>query len=278
MPIRKAFPLLIVLIFVISGCNLFSNITIDGAPTLTIPPSRTPVLLTVTAPPATKTLPPTLTETPTFTPTITETPPPTATETPAITFTPAILRGQVKPEKLSCRYGPGPAYLYLYGLNQGANQDVIGRTDTGTWVLTRSRGDNKSCWVKADELTLNGDVMSLEMVYPDKYKLPPSNQGYLFPWDVVAIRQGDKVVIEWKSEERRPGDEENATSVLYMVETWVCQGGKLIFTPIGSHIRQVSVTDEPGCTEPSHGRVYFVEKHGYTGPTEIAWPQATPNP
>jgi hypothetical protein len=196
--------------------------------------------------------------------------------TPAITPTPAILRGQVKPEKLSCRYGPGPQYLYLYGLNQGANQDVIGRTDTGSWVLTRARGDNKSCWVKASELTLNGDVMSLEMVYPDKYKLPPSNQGYLVPWDVVAIRQGDKVVIEWKSEERRPGDEEDANSVLYMVETWVCQGGKLVFTPIGAYIRQVSVTDEPGCSEPSHGRVYFVEKHGYTGPTEIVWPQATP--
>jgi hypothetical protein len=193
--------------------------------------------------------------------------------TPTITPTYAILRGRVNAETLSCRYGPGPDYLYLYGLKEGANQDVIGRTDTGKWVLTRSHGDNKSCWVKAEFLTLNGDVMSLEMVYPDKFTLLRSSQKYLFPYNVAAARSGDKVTISWESEARRPGDQESATSVLYMVEVWVCQGGQLIFTPIGTSIPQVSVTDEAGCAEPSHGRVYFVEKHGYTGPSAIPWPQ-----
>jgi hypothetical protein len=254
----------------ILGCTLFSNVSIQPVATVTSAPSETPLLLTTTPLPTTPAPTSAVTSTQTLEPTSTATA--TPSETPAITSTPAILRGQINVEKVACRYGPGPDYLYLYGLQQGANQDVIGRTDTGTWLLTRSRGDNKACWVNAKFLTLNGDVMSLEMVYPDKFKLLPSSQKYRFPFNVAAARNGDKVSISWDSDERRPGDEESATSVLYIVETWVCQGGKLVFTPIGTSLKQTSVTDEPGCAEPSHGRVYFVEKHGYTGPSEIPWP------
>jgi hypothetical protein len=164
-------------------------------------------------------------------------------------------------------------YLYLYGLLEGANQDVLGRTDTGKWLLTMSRGDNKRCWVKADLMQLNGDVMSLAVVYPEPYHIPPSNQGYQPPWDVVAVRKGDQVVISWKSEAMRPGDQEDENMVIYVVEVWTCQGGQVTFTPIGTSFAMVTVTDEPGCSEPSHGRVFFQEKHGYTGPTEIRWPQ-----
>jgi len=243
-----------------------------------------PVLLTESNPAspisATQTAP-AITATQTPAPSATFTPPPpsetpisiptdTATASPVPTY--AILRGVVIPEKVSCRYGPGAMYLYLYGMVKGATQDVIGRTDTGKWVLTKSRGDNKSCWVKTEFIDLNGDVMSLEMVYPDKFKIIQSNQVYRKPWDVVAIRSGDQVTITWKSDPMKAGDEESATSVLYVVETWVCQGGQLIFTPIGAYTAQVTVKDEPGCAESSHGRVYFSEKHGYTGPTEIVWP------
>jgi len=223
---------------------------------------------------ATSTEPPSSTPEPTATftlePSNTYTPEPSASPSAEPTY--AILRGEVIPDKVSCRYGPGAMYLYLYGMNKGAMQDVIGRTDTGQWLLTRSRGDDKACWVKAEFMNMKGDVMSLQMVYPDHFKIPESNQGYRLPWNVVAVRKGDKVVISWESEALRPGDEESATSVLYVVETWVCRNGKLIFTPIGAYTPQVTVPDEPGCSEPSHGRVYFSEKHGYTGPTEINWP------
>ena len=165
-------------------------------------------------------------------------------------------------------------YLYLYGMVKGAMQDILGRTDTGKWILTRSHGDNKSCWVKTEFMQLNGDVMSLEMVYPDKFTLIESNQGYRSPWNVAAVRNGDKLTISWESEPLRAGDEESATSVLYIVETWVCQGGQLVFTPLGAYTAQVTVTDEPGCAQTSHGRVYFSEKHGYAGPSEIPWPAA----
>ncbi|MEI6290446.1 MAG: hypothetical protein WCP19_08445 [Chloroflexota bacterium] len=186
--------------------------------------------------------------------------------------TPMILRGIVIPEKVSCRYGPGAMYLYLYGLRAGAVQDVIGRTDTGSWVLTRSHGDSGSCWVKTDLLSLNGDVMSLELVYPDKFTLIKSNQGYHSPWGVTAERNSSQVIINWKSDELRPGDRESENSFLYVIETWICRSGQLVFTPIGSQIPQLTVVDELGCQQPSHGRIYFSEKHGYTGPSEIPWP------
>ncbi len=271
----------LVLIFALSACNLPSQPeAASPEPASAIPATETPVpptpasAATATEAPPSATLTKAPTETPTSIPTATETLTPIPTEPPTQTAVPtyAILRGKVNSEKLSCRYGPGPNYLYLYGMVQGANQDVIGRTDTGTWVLTKSRGDSKSCWVNAKFLDLNGDVMSLEMVYPDKYTIPPSNQNYRKPWDVAAVRSGNSVTISWKSEPMRPGDEESPNSVLYMVETWVCQNGQVVFTPIGAYTAQVTVTDEPGCATPSHGRVYFSEKHGYTGPSEIPWP------
>jgi len=267
---KKIIPVLVVNIL-LSAC-----MSATGAPLSQPGGASTPaVMKETTTPVATNMIP--VTKTPSPSSTITATLTETLTPTPVPTY--AILRGTVNVERASCRYGPGAMYLYLYGLRQGANQDVIGRTDTGKWVLTRSRGDNKSCWVKASLMDIKGDVMSVEMVYPDKYHIPPSNQGYLSPWDVAAVRHGTQVVISWKSEALRPGDgegdEEGRESILYVVETWVCQDdGQPIFTPIGAYGPQVSVTDEPGCAEPSHGRVFFAEKHGYQGPSEIPWPPA----
>ena len=284
MTAKKIIPFLLFFSLILFGCNLFANVPPGVSATLTsvdAPPSETPIVLSATPQPETLTPTLTITATLTDTPTVTETPTPEESLTPTITPTYAILRGQVNVEKVSCRYGPGPDYLYLYGLRQGANQDVIGRTDTGTWVLTRAHGDTISCWVKTDLLDLNGDVMSVEMVYPDKFKLLPSSQVYRFPWNVAAVRNGDKVGISWESDERRPGDEERPGAVTQMVEVWTCKDGQVTFTPIGTSDHQVTVTDEAGCAEPSHGRVYFVEKHGYTGPSEIPWPQwatVTPTP
>ena len=225
---------------------------------------------------------------PAVVPTLTPTYEPSSTVTLALTAslvpTYAILRGVVIPEKVSCRYGPGWMYLYLYGMVSGATQDVIGRTEPmmeqrsdrtwerTIWLLTRSRGDNKSCWVKSSFMELQGALQSLEVVYPDKYIIPHSNQGYRYPWNVVAVRKGNEVTISWESEAMRPGDEESATSVQYVVETWVCRDGQFYFSPIGAYSPQVTVIDEPGCSQASHGRVYFSEKHGYSGPTDIKWP------
>ncbi len=271
MLVRKYFYSLMIFVFLLCGCSAPPTVVVEQ-----------PQAVSVTQPSATATAAPSATSTAAFTPiaspTQSPTPVPSASPTLTLPTQPpqqfAILRGVVLPDKVSCRYGPGAMYLYLYGLVKGATQDIIGRTEPAAWVLTRSRGDDKSCWVKAEFMDIKGDVKSVEMVYPDKYVLPPSNQGYRIPWDVVALREGSQVTVTWKSEARRAGDEESASSVLYVVETWVCQGGELIFLPIGAYIPQIKVIDEPGCTQPSHARVFFSEKHGYTGPSQVPWPPA----
>ena len=270
MTVRRIVPLLLVNL-VLFGCAAVDRLP-GSLPGKTSTPVASPTPTAAVAAVATATATPVFTPSETSTPAASSSPTSLPSATPVPTY--AILRGTVNEAKVSCRYGPGAMYLYLYGLNEGANQDVIGRTDTGKWVLTRARGDNKACWVKASLRNIKGDVMSVQMVYPDLYHIPPSNQGYLAPWDVAAVRHGNQVVISWKSEALRPGDEESATSVLYVVETWTCVDGQVTFNPVGAYASQVTVADEPGCSQPSHGRVFFSEKHGYAGPSTIPWPAA----
>lgn len=220
-------------------------------PSATVPPSATQ--------PATSTPFPIATWVPSRTPTVTL----TATSAPTATY--AILRGRVL-VRANCRYGPGAPYLYKYGLVPGSNLEVIGRTDSGTWILVRAIGGNNPCWVKASLMAVNGDIMSLALTY-----LPlPQSPYYAPPTGVSATRNGNEVSISWNGIAFRAGDE--TASPPYLVEVWSCSQGQLVFTPIGTYITTVKVSDEPGCAEPSHGRVFGVEKHGYTRWVEVPWP------
>jgi len=66
----------------------------------------------------------------------------------------------------------------------------------------------------------------------------------------------------------------------YLVEAWVCQGGKQVLVPVGyvtafdrnDTAISVEVIDEPGCNVPSRARLYTVEKHGYTNYVMVPWP------
>lgn len=207
--------------------------------------------------------------TPILNPTTTRTPTRTAipTDTPTVTITPtyAILRGRVL-ELSNCRYGPGAPYLYKYALIEGSNLEVIGRNERGTWVLVRAIGGNNPCWVKASLMEINGNVLSVEPTY-----LPLPMSPYYGPLTFYsAAREGDDVTILWRGIQLRPGDDSGQYP--YLIEAWLCQGGELIFTPIGSYETAIKVVDEAGCREPSHARLYAVEKHGYTRWVEIPWP------
>jgi hypothetical protein len=212
---------------------------------------------------ATITPSPTLVPTATLTPTRTQ----TLTDTPTATITPtyAVLRGQVL-QLSNCRYGPGAPYLYKYALIEGSNLDIIGRNERGTWVLVQAIGGNNPCWVKATLMDIQGEVLSVEPTYPP---LPMS--PYYGPLThYSAVREGDEVTILWRGIQLRAGDDSGQYP--YLVEAWLCQAGELIFTPIGSYETAVKVVDEAGCREPSHARLYAVEKHGYTRWVEISWP------
>jgi hypothetical protein len=246
------------LLWIAAACSLAPPL--GPVPTTAI----TPVVVKTVTPPPSSTPTASLTPTPAFTPSPTQTP--TQTLTPSITPTYAILRGQVL-VRSNCRYGPGAAYLYKYGLVAGSNLEVIGRNDLGTWILVRAIGGNNPCWVKASLMDLRGDVMA---VAPTDIPLPPS--PYYGPLKgVSANRVGDEVSIFWSPLVLRAGDDSGQFP--YVVEAWVCQDGQLVFTPLGTYATALKVTDQAGCSEPSRGQVRGAEKHGYTIPVEIPWPQ-----
>jgi hypothetical protein len=257
-PIERLFLFLsLFLLFSLAACSVPPPPDTRSSTGTDLPATRTPTV----APSATFTQEPT----PTITPTQTETPIPSATPTATVTPTYAILRGEVL-VRSNCRYGPGAPYLYKYGLVPGSNLEVFGRNELGTWILVRAIGGNNPCWVKASLMDVKGDVMSVEPTY-----IPlPASPYYRPISSVSATRSGEEVTITWNGSRLRPGDE--TAQAPYLVEAWLCQAGQLIFTPVGSYANSMTLTDESGCSEPSHGRVYIVEKHGYTRPIEVPWP------
>ena len=233
------------------------------APTSTPLPSET----ATETPLPTDTPVPTSTSTPTLEPTATF----TLTPTPTIVPTYAILRGEVL-ERANCRYGPGAPYLYKYGLVKGSNLEIIGRLDDASWIQIQAIGGNNPCWVKASLMEIKGDPFSIAPVYPDKAPLPVS--PYYFPLELIEVtRENDQVTIRWYGQALRAGDEEFENAPLYLAEIWACENGEFKFTPYGLWQEKITITDQKGCSEASHGRIYFSEKHGYAGPTEVEFPE-----
>ncbi|MBM3126748.1 MAG: hypothetical protein FJZ87_17050 [Chloroflexi bacterium] len=181
------------------------------------------------------------------------------------------LKAVVTADLLSCRYGPGAEYLYLYALRKSANIRLIGRTDGNNWVMV----DGKNlCWVNAKFLEIAGDPKSLKISYPEGYRIPVSPY-YSPPAVLSAVRDPNNpslVAVTWTDIALRPGDEEDENMFIYIIEVWRCEGGQMIFDPLASNYPEITFIDEPGCAAPSHGRVFFQEKHGYAGPAEIPWP------
>ena len=189
---------------------------------------------------------------------------PTQFYTPTSTPTYAVLRGTVL-EQSNCRYGPGAAYLYKYGLYAGNNLEIIGRNETGTWIVVQAIGGTNPCWIKASLMDIHGDTLSLA---PASLPLPQS--PYYGPLTgASSVRNGDSVIISWNPLYLKAGDD--SLQYPYLIEAWLCHDGELTFEPIGSWETSVTVMDESGCPDPSHARVYGVEKHGYTAWVSVPW-------
>jgi hypothetical protein len=196
---------------------------------------------------------------------------PTLPASPTAAATYIKLRGEVIPDQANCRYGPGAPYLYKYGVIKGSNLEIIGRNAPGTWIEVRAIGGTNPCWLKADLMKVKGDVMNVAPIRPEDVRLPAS--PYYGPLTgVSASRSGNDVMISWNALVLRAGDD--SEQYRYLVETWVCQAGQLVFIPLGTYDLSVKIADEPGCTETSHARVFGVEKHGYTRWIEVTWPAA----
>jgi hypothetical protein len=129
--------------------------------------------------------------------------------------------------------------------------------------------------VATSSVDLEGTVMALEPVCGQGG--PPISDnpvGYPRLKNVQATRSGNLVTVTWTGFLIPLGDREGENSALYLVEIWTCYNGKIVFSPHAVNRESFTFSDESGCTEPSHGRVFLSEKHGYIGPEEIPWPEA----
>lgn len=233
--------------------------------TSTAIPTATPTITQTAAPTHTPTV--TYTPTPQYTPSITPTPSPTPTPSLVPTFAPIAAKVLVQS---NCRYGPGAAYLYEWGLFPDVRVDIVGRNDIGTWAYVEPWTYFDRCWVKSDFLEIRGDLRDA----PPYYSRLPFGELYNPPTNVRASRNGDEVVIAWDPVWMTTDDDRG-----YLIETWLCRDGQLIFTPLQTRQYQettITVQDETGCQLPSGGRVYTAEKHGYTQWILIAWPAHDP--
>lgn len=213
----------------------------------------------------------TSTPTLTFTPTITLTP--TITDTPTITFTPtySFPKVRVNVAALACRFGPSKAHLWALDLHEGDTGVVWGRHTNSVWLLVKMDTALTECWVHPFYLDIEGDVS--KMMY-QQVRLPMTNALYAAPTNVVARRDDDEVTVTWDEVWMTLDDDRG-----YFLDVFVCQGGFLIWMPSSlpnQYQTSFTFTDEPGCSQPSGGLLYTVEKHGYPDPVVIPWPQAKP--
>lgn len=242
--------------------------------------TASPAHTSVDSPPATPAAP-TFTALPTSTDTPQPTDTPLPTDTPTLTPLPTVenLPAKVIADKLSCRYGPGAEYLYLFAFNATTKVKLIGRTDANNWVWVANKNQNNrdnNCWVNAKFLEIQGDPGQLPIVYPG-LKLPVSPYYPGPAWATAERRQDGKVVITWEPVPISPGKYEDENMQQYIIEVWRCESGQIVFETLGTNFPFITVdVDEPGCSVASHGRVFVQEKHGYGGPVEIPWPEALP--
>ncbi|MGW8144854.1 MAG: hypothetical protein ACWGN2_10695 [Anaerolineales bacterium] len=163
----------------------------------------------------------------------------------------------------NCRYGPGTAYLYAHDLYEGDHGEVNGRNYSGTWLWIQPDDLDWHCWVAASVVEIEGDINS---VVVHSSQLPHSTL-YGPPENVQASRKDDRVVVSWNAVWMTDDDDRG-----YLIEATVCQNGNLISVAVQTDRPKYTFTDELNCEGDSGGRLYAVEKHGYTDPVPIPWP------
>lgn len=249
------------LLLLLTGCAGQSPTPPTATP---LPPTLTPTAtLTVTpSPSATATVTPTPTLT--LTPTITDTPTITPTFTITPTATPDYPKVTVKMQA-NCRYGPGTAYLYRWGLYPGDEADVRGRNWDGSWFWIHpfNLPPKQNCW--ASKIVFNETVDTAKVHF---VVIPLPHTTFAGPpGNVHASRAGNQVTVTWDkvdlSEDKRRG---------YMIEANVCENTLFYPRIIQTDDTTYTFRDDQDCKEKSSGLLYTAEKHGYSDPVQIPWP------
>jgi hypothetical protein len=162
-----------------------------------------------------------------------------------------------------CRYGPGTAYLPAGDLYTGDHGLVWNRNHSGTWLWVRFDKLHYACWVAASVLEVDGDVFSV-VTY---FRPLPKSTFYGPPGQVRAERVGDQVVVSWKRVWMTEDDDRG-----YLLEANICQNGAFIAIAVHTDETSYTFSDHQDCDGTSSGRLYTVDKHGYSDPVTIPWP------
>jgi hypothetical protein len=231
-------------------------------------PTTSPIPATVTSPTATSmpTITLTATETLTATAIYTATITPTSTVTATATFNfPTVTVNK----QAHCRYGPSVAYLHAADLYAGDKGSVRGRFIYSNWLYVKFDKLNYSCWVAPSVVDVVGDISTVG--YKELNLQSISSNQYGPPKNVTALRNGDQVTISWDRVEMSQDKDRG-----YLLELFVCQNGNYLWWTDSypdQYSTSYTVKDEAGCSEPSSGKLYTVEKHGFSDPVEIPWPK-----
>ena len=205
----------------------------------------------------TETLSPTVTFTRTITPTF------TITATPTFAFPAATVNKQAH-----CRYGPSVAYLHAADLYPGDVGSVRGRFIYSNWLYIKFDKLDYFCWVAPSVVDVVGDVSTVG--YKELNLQSIGSNQYGPPRNITAVRNGNEVVITWDRVEMTKDKDRG-----YLLELFVCQKGAYLWWTDSyedQYTTSYEVRDEPGCSEPSSGKLYTVEKHGFSDPVDIPWP------
>jgi hypothetical protein len=258
----KIYKIILLIFLVVAACA--PSAEQQSTPTL---PAAT---ATVTSEPMTQTPEATVTSTNTITsePTITATS--TIELTPTISATPTFAFPSVTVNKQAhCRYGPSVAYLHAADLYPGDTGTVRGRFIYSNWLYIKFDKLKYFCWVAPSVVDVVGDTSTV--AYKELNLQSIGSNMYGPPRNVTAVRDGNHVTISWEKVEMTLDDDRG-----YLLELFVCQD-TVFYWWTDSYLDQDStsytVRDEAGCAQPSSGKLYTVEKHGFSEPAMIPWPE-----
>lgn len=266
--------LIILIVVLLASCGSNQSTPLAELPSANVITQTPTATVTGTSvPTGTATATATRTATHTTQPTSTPTFPPT--DTPTITPSPTYEYPTVTVlMQANCRYGPGTAYLYSWGLYPGDTAVVHGRNSNGTWLWIKPDNLNRHCWMAASVAEVHGDIFIPFPGTPGTgagsgTSLPPLPYTTFAgpPGNVQAFRDGDQVTVTWDevplSDDKRRG---------YLLEATVCQNGELTWLAVQTYATAYTFTDESTCDGESGALLYTAEKHGYSDPVSVPWP------
>jgi hypothetical protein len=123
---------------------------------------------------------------------------------------------------------------------------------------------DRHCWAAASVMQISGDVKSVTIA---PVNLPMANDLYSSPENVQATRDGNEVRVTWDKVDMTDDDRRG-----YLIEATICQNGGRVSIAVFTEETSYEFNDDTNCDKESNGKLYTVEKHGYTDPVSIPWP------